>query len=663
MKTKILRTGMYTHKGLTPGNIKTLIFLLVLLFNKPIMAQPRSCPSQEILKQMMAKQPSFAKARKQLEDATSLSVENFYKKGKNNSHSSSRTGIKTIPVVFHIIHYGEAVGKGRNISDAQILSQLQVLNEDFRKLNANALTIPAVFQPFAADCEVEFCLALQDAQGNPALGINRVNGGRSGFDYNQMEALKPTLAWDPNKFLNIYVADITSIALGYSTFPALPLSLNDGVVCDYRTIGRAPANPFTTFYGGAFNGGRTATHEIGHWLNIFHIWGDDGTLCNGTDYVGDTPNQGGPNFGCPMYPSISCNNLPFGDMFMNYMDYSNDACMSMFSTGQKARMSATFDNVRTGFVNSTLCQRLFLATNITAASATLSWSPYVGAVSYNIQWRVLGNNVPWTYGTSTANTINIAGLLPYPSAYEWQVQPVYANATKGTFSVSQLFRTMAAVPAVPCPNDPNENAIFGPYLANGTQGTGIVCPAADIDRFVIMNTVQGATLRLVLTNLVLDYDIELRDAATNALLASSVKVGAADDTILYANLQAGNYYVFVFAKAPMIVNIQPYIVKTLLLPPGMPILPGMREIGQNTEAPDLFPNPAGELISIATGDYTGAVELQLCNVSGSVIASDHYEAAPGERYRLQTGHLPEGMYFLSVRKQDKLFTHKIIIRH
>ncbi|MFN8237004.1 MAG: M43 family zinc metalloprotease [Chitinophagales bacterium] len=666
MKPRILPSGAFITKVLKPGTLNHLtIFILFLLLFVSLQstAHPRSCPSQDILKKMMATHPDFAMARKNLEEATTLFVQNFYQKGKNTSHATSRTGLITIPVVFHIIHYGEAIGKGRNISDAQILSQLQVLNEDFRKLNANAANTPVVFKPLAADCEVEFCLVLQDPQGNPTSGINRINGGRSSFDYYQMEALKSTIAWDPNQYLNFYVADITNIALGYSTFPATPLPINDGIVCDYRTIGRAPANPFTNFYGGVYNGGRTATHEIGHWLNVFHIWGDDGTMCNGTDLVNDTPNQGGPNFGCPMFPVISCTNYPNGDMFMNFMDYSDDPCMNMFSTGQKARMSATFDNVRTGLLNSTKCQRLFLATNITAATATLTWSPYVGAVSYNIQWRVLGNNVPWTFGTSLTNTINIAGLLPYPSAYEWQVQPVYANGAVGAFSVSQLFRTMAAVPAVPCPNDPNENAIFGPYLANGVQGTGIICPAADKDRFVIMNTIQGATLRLVLTNLVLDYDIELRDAATNALLANAVRTGALDDTILYTNLQAGNYYVFIFAKVPMMVNIQPYIVKTLLLPPGIPILPGMRATLPEQTTFKFYPNPADAYVHIETGNYTGKTLLQLCNVSGTQVKSVEYDAETGEQFRLETDGLAEGMYFLQLKMEGATLSRKIKIQH
>ena len=95
-----------------------------------------------------------------------------------------------------------------------------------------------------------------------------------------------------------------------------------------------------------FNLGRTATHEIGHWLNLRHIWGDDGTGCSGSDFVADTPNAAGPNFGTPTFPHVTCNNGPNGDLFMNYMDYTDDAAMFMFTAGQVDRMQAALDGPR-----------------------------------------------------------------------------------------------------------------------------------------------------------------------------------------------------------------------------------------------------------------------------------------------------------------------------
>jgi hypothetical protein len=132
--------------------------------------------------------------------------------------------------------------------------------------------------------------------------------------------------------------------LGYAQFPGGPAA-TDGVVITHTAFGT------TGTAAAPFNLGRTATHEIGHWLDLFHIWGDDGTGCTGTDHVADTPNQGGSNYACPSFPHTSCGNAPNGDMFMNYMDYVDDRCMVMFTAGQVARIDATFEGPRSSLVS------------------------------------------------------------------------------------------------------------------------------------------------------------------------------------------------------------------------------------------------------------------------------------------------------------------------
>ena len=140
-------------------------------------------------------------------------------------------------------------------------------------------------------------------------------------------------ATDPQTTLNIWVCNLSNSLLGYAQFPGgNPAS--DGVVCDTQAFGT------TGTAQSPFNKGRTATHEVGHWLNLYHIWGDDGSACTGSDQVADTPNQAGYNFGCPTFPKVTCNNQ--GDMSMNYMDYTDDGCMYMFTAGQKARALAIF---------------------------------------------------------------------------------------------------------------------------------------------------------------------------------------------------------------------------------------------------------------------------------------------------------------------------------
>lgn len=252
---------------------------------------------------------------------------------------STRTGVVEIPVVVHVV-YSDAVG---NISDAQVQSQIDALNRDYRKRNADAANIPAVWSQLAADTRIQFALATTDPQGNPTNGITRTATTQTSFDTH--DGVKKTAtggvdAWPAGKYLNLWVCDLGNGLLGYAQFPGGPAE-TDGVVIlntAFGTVGTVAA---------PFNLGRTATHEIGHWLNLIHIWGDR-LDCTGTDYVDDTPTAMAPNYGKPQFPHVSCNNGPNGDMFMNYMDYVDDDTMVMFTQGQLARMSATLDGTRSG---------------------------------------------------------------------------------------------------------------------------------------------------------------------------------------------------------------------------------------------------------------------------------------------------------------------------
>jgi hypothetical protein len=310
--------------------------------------QFRKCSATEVYKQHLTNDPSFAQTRAEIEQHTAAFIENY------QTNNASRAVI-TIPVVFHVVYRNNT----QNISDAQLLSQIDVLNEDFRLLNANfASTTPNVFEPLAADYEIEFCLATIDPNGNPTTGINRVATTNNGFtddDQIKFTAQGGTNAWPRDKYLNFWVGDLSGAGLlGYAQFPG-DAAATDGVVITYDAVGRAPANGFNTPY----NLGRTATHEIGHWMNLYHIWGNEdsgcGTTGSGSDQVSDTPVQDDANYQCPTHPNPSCNNG--GDMFVNYMDYCDDACLSMFTAGQKTRSLAIFapGGSRAALLNSNGC--------------------------------------------------------------------------------------------------------------------------------------------------------------------------------------------------------------------------------------------------------------------------------------------------------------------
>ena len=258
----------------------------------------------------------------------------------------------SIPVVFHVL-YNTPI---QNISDAQILSQLEVMNDDFNRTNSDAFQIPSDFNSIVSSMQINFCLAKRTPENNPTTGIVRKYTNITSFNlydtsihYNNMGGSD---AWDTKRYLNIWITNIEGGILGWGQFPDAGSIYTDGVVVDYRhfgTLGTAIS---------PYNLGRTTTHELGHYFNLFHIWGDN--YC-GDDLVNDTPIQEEANFGCKNHPSISCNNN--GDMFMNFMDYSDDACMNSFTIGQRNRVWSSISNYRPDLINQIGCDEIINTTS------------------------------------------------------------------------------------------------------------------------------------------------------------------------------------------------------------------------------------------------------------------------------------------------------------
>jgi len=250
---------------------------------------------------------------------------------------------RVIPVVVHVIHNGTAVGVEANISDAQILQQIRVLNEDFRRKNADAIRTPAEFLPVAADANIEFVLAKQDPNGLPTNGIVRKQGPKTIYGPEDATLIGQTSQWNPEEYLNMWVVPLVSPYLGFATFPTSNLpglnfapaaAIRDGVTLDYQFFGTGPGTAANT-------SGRTTTHEVGHYLGLRHIWGDGG--CEVDDFVVDTPNQDAPNNTiCNENPTrFSCGN---SNMIQNYMDYTPDLCMNLFTKGQVDRFDVVLAN-------------------------------------------------------------------------------------------------------------------------------------------------------------------------------------------------------------------------------------------------------------------------------------------------------------------------------
>ncbi len=261
---------------------------------------------------------------------------------------TSGLGTIVIPVVVHVL-WNTAE---QNISDAQILSEITVLNEDYSGNNGNRTQVPTGFQSRFGNGNINFCMATRTPAGDWTTGIERKQTSTTSYNYGD-----PTIkdansgglnAWDRSKYLNIWVVNLSCCLLGYTEMPGGPAN-TDGTVILYSAFGRG-TGPLIAHY----NLGRTATHEIGHWLGLFHVWGDDGCACSGPDYIDDTPNQACCTYGSPAFPVIDgCAHFKDDDsipgdpvngiMFMNYLDYSDDASMSMFTVDQVAVMRGYFN--------------------------------------------------------------------------------------------------------------------------------------------------------------------------------------------------------------------------------------------------------------------------------------------------------------------------------
>jgi len=308
--------------------------------DKPIIR----CGSDEYNEKLRQQYPNMM-GSKEYEDWLRPKIEAF--KASRLLNPDETNVVLTIPVVVHVLNNGEAIGTGPNITDTQVQSQITVMNIDYRNLAGSII-------PVAADVEVEFCLAQQDPNGLPTNGIDRVNIGQNGITetslpdaQNQMNALKPSSIWDPSKYMNMWSVAFNggSGLLGYAQFPGGPAN-TDGVVSDYRYFGSSDYDDGSFILSAPFDKGRTMTHEVGHFLGLFHTF-QDGTCTDDYltgDLCADTPGVATANYNCPTGTDSCPTPLGNPDMIENYMDYTDDACMNTFTVDQKARIVTVLNN-------------------------------------------------------------------------------------------------------------------------------------------------------------------------------------------------------------------------------------------------------------------------------------------------------------------------------
>jgi len=344
------------------SKLNIICFLIVLLVAFSCNPKPNGekanfeCGQMIDYQKRLDTDPVFKAGLEQLEKQTLEYINRL----KKTNYSDFRTTVVTIPVVVHVVYKNA----NENISDAKVQSQIDALNNFFRRQNADVSTVPSPFNSLAADVMIQFELAKRDPNCLPTNGITRTSTTVTSFNNNPLGATPQDRnavkfnssggadCWPSDQYLNLWSCDLAGGLIGYAAFPSdlATRPTEDGVVMDFMAFGTvAPVFP-------TLNLGRVCGHEVGHWLNLRHIWGDDcpsTNQCAGTDFVDDTPNQECNNSGCPTFPKTdACTGSTPGVMFMNQMDYTDDACRLLFTNDQSDRMAATLFTVRNSLLSS-----------------------------------------------------------------------------------------------------------------------------------------------------------------------------------------------------------------------------------------------------------------------------------------------------------------------
>jgi hypothetical protein len=739
--------------------------ILALMFSLQLSAQ-RNCATMDVHNHQLKSHPFMKINMEEIERQTQEFV-------RRNPNGLSQRNVVTIPVVFHVVYFDEP-SPVQNISEAQIQSQLNVLNQDFSAMNSDFGNVPPAFSGLGANAEIQFCLAQRDPNGNATTGITRKASTKffwddpfTNLDDNDIKKSSQggVDPWNPSNYLNIWICRIsqsnTSIVAGFAQLPGGDPT-TDGVVLDYRvtgTLGTALA---------PFDKGRTGTHEVGHWLNLRHIWGD--ATC-GNDLVNDTPIHNGANGGCPTYPHLStCAGTPV-EMTMNYMDYTNDACMYMFTAGQKARMQAVL--APGGARASLLCSSGCLPpgsnnscdaptdlniSNVTASSVTINWNPMPNAVSYTLEykpdylsvytvvtpditgtshtltglsagtfynfriktncagssscgysigafstgvpptcnvpgnhtttnitatsaianWGVVPNAVNYTFeyklrSASTwivvsknpiTGTYTMIGLNPN-TEYNYRVK-TNCDGSESAYAANRTFKTLSA-----CSGDAESNntaSTVKKTLTNGTAINGKIGTATDIDWYKFANTSSKKNIKVTLSNLPANYDLDLYSGSTSSLVlrGTSKNIGLTTDVINYNNGTVGTYYIKVYGVNSVFDNNNCYSILGQLGSSAFRL--GSLSEEETTILPVekeflVFPNPAnGEVTLVVPFGENDEGVLTIYDLTGKMISSEKLKGDESlKTFSKDISNFNPGVYMINFKTGDDTFTQKLIV--
>ncbi len=372
--------------------LNTVFFALFCCLCSVISAQTlEKCGTMHNYNQLLNDNPSISINRLAVEQAAN----NWLANNKSKLYTTGKKTVATIPVVFHVV-YSPSI-PDQNVPDSIIYSQLRVMNEDYRRTNPDTVNTRPEFDSLATDVQIEFCLANVDPNGNFTTGINRVSTSTTNFAFSPFNnAVKKTASggvdpWTVTDYLNIWVCDMyfngSPFVLGYAQFPGDDPT-TDGLVLTYQHTGYRPWDSNAS----PANLGRTASHEIGHYFGLRHIWGDGD--CDSTDYVTDTPKAAAASQQICTLTNNTCDDAiaepywngwdPF-DMLENYMDYSTDACMNMFTNGQRDRMWSFLNTDRVSLLSSTKCDGPSFVNEILPSNSIIVY-PAPATSQITVEW-------------------------------------------------------------------------------------------------------------------------------------------------------------------------------------------------------------------------------------------------------------------------------------
>ncbi|GAB4492558.1 MAG: hypothetical protein OHK0045_20380 [Raineya sp.] len=595
-------------------------------------------------------------------------------------------GPYVIPVIMHIVYQTSqaTIANGsENIPYAQAISQIRVLNEDYQRTNADAANTRTLFQPVAGVFDdIEFVAATHDPSNNPLAepGVSRINGqttfGITSWNQTNCDnTLKPATIWDPNKYLNIWVVNLGTSLFGYAQFPegsGLPgmpggaqPSNTDGVVLNYRSTGSNYNPDGTPVSGGPYilsplspgtDRGRTATHEIGHWLGLRHNWGDGG--CSADDFCSDTPWQGGDS---PL--TTNCSNsqtrntcstvdVPFGvdapDQIENYMDYSADVCMNMFTRQQVDRMRIVLLNSprRKNLIGNTLFS-IFGANTIagfqglqvtfTNQSGVTGTEPAITSWSWNFDAGTspVGGVSPATYTASTPGTAN-PPIVTFNNVGTYRVTLTVTNGTKTDVSEMLIFVRQAPL------NAPNNLVVTN---QEGTSPNFFV-----VDRVNLQwNDNSNDEDNFAVT----------RRKATQPVSQTVVIATLPPNTTTYTDEDAAleNDVEYIYqvraTRGTETATTNTRKVKFTKSVTALDETPLAREVR-------IYPNPAQSSFKVdLSGLQINTAKLQLHNAVGQVVAQKTINANEAS---FEVQNLPKGMYLLKIETDKGVGVKRILIQ-